>query len=201
MAERPERRVLTGADIKALYKALSNPVRRDILSYLGDHGEANSTSVAKALGESTGTTSYHLRKLAELKLIAEIEDRSNGRERWWRSLTKDIYTPPGLEMTPDEREAATRLGALKMSHDLGLVVSAYSGYDTAGGWNQIYRSGLRMTEEQIASFVEEYQNLIWKYVNEPGEKPPGSRQMAVRLYMLPDEGPHPTPPRLDDEDG
>ena len=193
MVERPEKRVLTGQDIKAFYKALSNPVRRDILSYLGQHAEANSTSVAKALGESTGTTSYHLRKLADLNLIAEIEERSNGRERWWKSLMKDIYTPPGLEMTPDEREAAIKLGALKMSHDLSLVVSAYTGYDDADGWNQIYRSGLHLTKEQIASFVEEYQALVWKYVSEPGRHPQGARQMAIRLYVLPDEGNQPPP--------
>ena len=198
MAERPEKRVLTGPDLKAFYKALSNPVRRDILSYLGEHGEANSTSVAKALGESTGTTSYHLRKLAELKLIAEIEERSNGRERWWKSTMKDIYTPPGLEMTPDEREAATKLGALKMNHDLSLVVKAYAGYDASEGWNQIYRSGLHLTKEQIAAFVEEYQTLVWKYVTEPGQHPEGSRQLAVRLVVVPDDGTRPVPPPGDD---
>ncbi len=187
MVQRPEKRVLTGADLKAFYKALANPVRRDILSYLGKHGEANSTSVAKALGESTGTTSYHLRKLADLDLIAEIEDRGDGRERWWKSLTKDIYTPPGLEMTPDEREAAMKLGALKLSHDLGLVTRAYAGYDSADGWNQIHRSGLNLTKEQAASFVEEYQNLVWKYVSEPGQHPEGSRALAVRLIVVPEE--------------
>ena len=187
MVQRPEKRVLTGADLKAFYKALANPVRRDILSYLGKHGEANSTSVAKALGESTGTTSYHLRKLADLELIEELEDRGDGRERWWKSRAKDIYTPPGLEMTPDEREAARKLGALKMSHDLGLVTRAYAGYDDAKGWNQIYRAGLTLTKEQITSFVAEYQNLVWKYVTEPGQHPEGSRSLAVRLIVVPDE--------------
>ncbi len=194
MVERPETRVLTGQDLKAFYKALSNPVRRDILSYLGEHGEANSTGVAKALGESTGTTSYHLRKLADLKLIAEIEERSTGRERWWKSLMTNIFTPPGLEMTEDEREAAVKLGTLRMTHDLNLVVKAYAGYDASAGWNQIYRAGLRMTQEQVAAFAEEYQALLHKYTSAPGEHPPDSRQMAVRLVMLPDDGGRPAPP-------
>ncbi|GAA5050002.1 helix-turn-helix domain-containing protein [Streptomyces sp. SID10815] len=187
MAERPETRVLTGPDLKVFYKALSNPVRRDILSYLGEHGEANSTSVAKALGESTGTTSYHLRKLAELNLIAEIGERSSGRERWWRSLMRDIHTPPGLEMTADEREAAVKIGALKMTQDLTLVVRAYSGHDTSAGWNRIHRSAVWMTKDQAAAFAEEYQALLRRYATEPGDRPDGARRMAVRLVVLPDE--------------
>ncbi|MGW5865272.1 helix-turn-helix domain-containing protein [Streptomyces sp. NPDC055239] len=198
--EKPEKRVLTGPDLKAFYKALSNPVRRDILSYLGEHGEANSTSVAKSLGESTGTTSYHLRKLADLKLIAEIEERSTGRERWWKSLMTDIFTPPGLEMKADEREAAVKAGALKMTQDLNLVVSAYGGYDSSEGWNQIHRAGSRMTKEEVASFVEEYQALLRKYLREPGDHPPGSRRMAVRLVAVPDDGPRPTLPTGPDND-
>src|SRR3954452_9187123 len=69
----------TSAERTELYKTLTNPVRRRILDYIGHHREANSTSVAKALGESTGTTSYHLRKLADLRLIEEIPERSAGR--------------------------------------------------------------------------------------------------------------------------
>ncbi|MFJ3231665.1 ArsR/SmtB family transcription factor [Streptomyces sp. NPDC086787] len=194
MPERPETRVLTGPDLKAFYKALSNPVRRDILSYLGEHGEANSTSVAKALGESTGTTSYHLRKLADLNLIAEIEERSQGRERWWKSLMTDIFTPPGLEMTADEREAALKIGALKMTQDLSLLVKAYAGYDTSEGWNQIYRAGLWMTKDQVAAFAEEYQSLLRKYVTEPGDRTADARRMAVRLVAVPDEGSGPALP-------
>ncbi|MDQ0930161.1 hypothetical protein [Streptomyces turgidiscabies] len=112
----------------------------------------------------------------------------------------DIFTPPGLELTADEREAAVKIGALKMTHDLNLVVSAYAGYDTSAGWNQIYRAGLRMTKEQVASFTEEYQALVGKYLTEPGDHPPGSRNMAVRLVVVPDDGPRPTLPTEPDEE-
>lgn len=195
MAEPPEQRVLTGPDLKALQKALANPVRRDILGYLGKHGEANSTSVAKALGESTGTTSYHLRKLAEQKLIAEIEERSAGRERWWRSMMTNIYTPPGLELTDDERTAATQIGALKMSHDLDLVVRAYAGYDSSEGWNQIYRAGLTLTKDQVEAFATDFRALLWKYTT---EAEPGARDMAIRLVVLPEDNlTNPTPATSD----
>jgi hypothetical protein len=74
-----------------------------------------------------------------------------------------------------------------MSHDLGLVTRAYAGYDSGKGWNQIYRAGVHLTKEQIVSFVEEYQNLLWKYVTEPGQHPEGSRGLAVRLIVVPEE--------------
>ncbi len=112
----------------------------------------------------------------------------------------DIFTPPGLELTPDEREAAVKIGTLKMTHDLNLVVSAYAGYDSSAGWNQIQRAGLRMTKEQVTEFVEEYETLLRKYLPPPGEHPPDSRHMAVRLVVVPDEGPRPTLPAEPDDE-
>ncbi|MFJ4548252.1 hypothetical protein ACIP4X_03300 [Streptomyces sp. NPDC088817] len=57
-----------------------------------------------------------------------------------------------------------------------------------------------MTKEQTEAFVEEYRTLVHKYVTEPGDRPPGSRQMAVRLVMLPNEDPGPTLPTEPDDD-
>ncbi|WP_405937965.1 hypothetical protein OG338_16015 [Streptomyces sp. NBC_00726] len=112
----------------------------------------------------------------------------------------DIFTPPGLERTADEREAAVKIGALKMTHDLSLVVRAYAGYDASEGWNRIYRAGLRLTDEQVTSFAEEYEALLRKYRTAPGEHPAGSRQMAVHLVMLPDVGARPVLPVEPDEE-
>jgi DNA-binding transcriptional ArsR family regulator len=92
---------LTSLERTALYKSLGNPLRRRILDYLGRHGEANSTVLARELGESSGTTSYHLRKLADQHLIEEIAEpcrsatphpirprwppRNSRRPRAWRA--------------------------------------------------------------------------------------------------------------------
>src|SRR5919197_2381487 len=43
-------------------KALSHPLRRQILRRLGSHGPATSTTIGEHLGANTGTTSYHLRQ-------------------------------------------------------------------------------------------------------------------------------------------
>ena len=62
---------------------MSHPLRREMLRHLGQHGPATSTTIAEALGENTGTTSYHLRVLAAAGIIEEVPERAHGRERWW----------------------------------------------------------------------------------------------------------------------
>src|SRR5690349_5294051 len=49
----------------AALKALGHPLRQQILRHLHRDGPATATTLAAALGENTGATSYHLRQLAE----------------------------------------------------------------------------------------------------------------------------------------
>src|SRR5205823_273430 len=48
-------------------------------------GPATATGLGKRVGESSGTTSWHLRLLADAGLVEEDSERGNKRERWWRS--------------------------------------------------------------------------------------------------------------------
>jgi DNA-binding transcriptional ArsR family regulator len=68
-------------------KALAHPLRVRMLSTLRDDGPATATQLAARLGESTGTTSWHLRRLAENGLIEEDPDRGTKRDRWWRATS------------------------------------------------------------------------------------------------------------------
>src|ERR1700727_1200142 len=75
------------------WKAMSHPLRREMLRHLAADGTASSTTLAAALGESTGTTSYHLRVLADAGVIEEGPEQTNGRERWWRVPPVDLREP------------------------------------------------------------------------------------------------------------
>jgi DNA-binding transcriptional ArsR family regulator len=66
-------------------KALAHPLRVRMLSALRGDGPATATQLARRLGESTGTTSWHLRQLAEAGFIEEDSDRGSKRDRWWRA--------------------------------------------------------------------------------------------------------------------
>lgn len=175
----------TSAERTELYKTLTNPVRRRILDYIGHHREANSTSVAKALGESTGTTSYHLRKLADLRLIEEIPERSAGRERWWRLLPVDhVMAAPG-DRTPEEEAALREWNSQRLSTDIELYIRALAEYDGPDGWVHGQRTGTWMTREDVLAFREEYLRLLRKYGHSEDEALPGARPMAIRFLVIP----------------
>jgi DNA-binding transcriptional ArsR family regulator len=71
-------------DVRAL-RALSHPLRNRLLGLLRLHGPATASGLARAVGESSGSTSYHLRRLAAYGFVDEVEDQGSGRERWWRA--------------------------------------------------------------------------------------------------------------------
>jgi DNA-binding transcriptional ArsR family regulator len=77
-------RPATQIDARGL-RALAHPVRVQILNVLAAEGAATSTTLARRLGESTGTLSWHLRHLARYGLIEEEPERGTRRERWWRA--------------------------------------------------------------------------------------------------------------------
>lgn len=88
-------------------RSLAHPLRVRIYDILSQYGPQTASSLAERLGESTGSTSYHLRALAKHDLIREVAGRGTGRERWWERppggvsfLNEDaIKTPSGLAAT------------------------------------------------------------------------------------------------------
>ena len=87
-------------------RALAHPLRVKIYDILSQYGPQTASSLAERLGESSGSTSYHLRALAKHDLIREAEDRGTGRERWWeRPIGGVTFANPDAMATPAGRAA------------------------------------------------------------------------------------------------
>jgi DNA-binding transcriptional ArsR family regulator len=82
---RHRRRVLDPRQDAAALKALTHPLRIRLLGLLRMEGPATASELAVRTGESSASTSYHLRVLAKYAFIAEAEHR-DGRERRWKSV-------------------------------------------------------------------------------------------------------------------
>src|SRR5256885_8199945 len=85
-------------------RAIAHPLRMRMLGLLRTEGPATATSLAARLGESSGTTSWHLRQLAEHGFIEEDPERGSRRDRWWRATHE--YTNVELARFLDNPEDA-----------------------------------------------------------------------------------------------
>jgi DNA-binding transcriptional ArsR family regulator len=166
-------------------KALASPVRRKILRYLDDHGQATSTTVAEALGESTGTTSYHLRVLASHGLITEAGPVGR-RERWWRKVPLDLRFPaPAVDATGDERAVHRELHRQRITEDLGTIAGLLEISDPAEEqWIRLARSGVHLTSRQLDDFLSDYMELIRRYAADSAG--PEGALLQLRLYVFPE---------------
>ena len=71
-------------DVRAL-RALAHPLRNRLLGQLRLDGPATASQLGRVVGESSGSTSYHLRQLAAYGFVEEVEGQGTARERWWRA--------------------------------------------------------------------------------------------------------------------
>ncbi|MFI1190599.1 helix-turn-helix domain-containing protein [Streptomyces californicus] len=78
-------RVLDPTQDGAALKALTHPLRLTLLGLLRQHGPATASELAARTGESSASTSYHLRVLAKYAFVAEADHRDS-RERRWKSV-------------------------------------------------------------------------------------------------------------------
>jgi DNA-binding transcriptional ArsR family regulator len=74
-------------------KAVSHPLRMQILGALRRRGPSTASELARELGESSGSTSYHLRQLERFGFVSDDDEQPSGRERRWKAL-HDLTTYP-----------------------------------------------------------------------------------------------------------
>jgi DNA-binding transcriptional ArsR family regulator len=82
--EKPLEPAVQVTDVRAL-RALAHPLRSRLLGRLRVNGPATASSLARDVGESSGSTSYHLRQLEAYGFVEEVEGQGTARERWWRA--------------------------------------------------------------------------------------------------------------------
>jgi len=169
------------------WKALSHPLRQEILRHLAEHGPATSTTLAEALGESTGSTSYHLRVLADAGVIEEVPGRANGRERWWRSVPVDHREPDYGSLSAEDRAALDQWRAGQIPGELELVNRFIRDARRHGRWAKASRANAYFTAGDLAALHDDYVALLHRYGHTAEDAPPGARPMQLRMFYIPDE--------------
>jgi DNA-binding transcriptional ArsR family regulator len=169
------------------WKALAHPLRQEMLRHLDAHGPATSTTIAGALGENTGTTSYHLRVLADAGVIEEVPERANGRERWWRSFPVDHREPEYDSLSPEDRAALDEWRAGQIPGELALVHRFIRDVRRHGKWAKASRANAYFTAGELETLHDDYVALLQKYGHTAEDAPPEARPMQLRMFYIPDE--------------
>lgn len=185
MKERPAPEVIT--DPRQV-RLLAHPLRQRIAEIMR-RGPVSSTTLARELGESTGSTSYHLRQFAKYGFVEEVPELARGRERWWRAVPGDRRLPPYGEQSPEMRQAVAELTRLEFANELEALTRYLRERDGLGPWADALLfsfSTVTLTPEQVRPFFEEYIALLYRYKRADGEPPPDARTFHARFLAFPE---------------
>lgn len=179
-------------------RALAHPLRVKIYDILSQYGPQTASSLAERLGESSGSTSYHLRALAKHDLIQECADRGTGRERWWERPVGGVsFANPEALATPAGRSATQLImnEFLRNRHEqLMEFVNRGLGQPNHEAWEtgtMISTATAQLTPEQSKELAHKIMALIDEAVdthrNQTGEN---VRPVSIRadLFPLPELG-------------
>lgn len=164
-------------------RALSHPLRLDILEQLMLGGPMTASDLGEALDETPANCSWHLRKLAEHGFVEETGD-GRGRRRPWRAtqigLTWDEYD--NADDSPGYRAASQALTTRLVDRE---VVRWQRNTAAAGqrwaGLGATENVAL-LTEDEARAFSTELQELLLRHhgrLTGDDPVPDGARRVHV----------------------
>ncbi len=141
----------------------TSPLRFRIFELLRE-GPATASVLARRLGESSGTTSYHLRLLEKTGAVVEDPTLGTRRERWWRRMPKTgALSDPGSDL--EGRAIAARYFALFFERD-AHARSRFMTADVDDEWHDAAFAGnwiVRLTAHEARELGEAMFALIDEY--------------------------------------
>jgi DNA-binding transcriptional ArsR family regulator len=190
-ADRLSGRILDAAALKAL----AHPLRFQLVELLLERGPSTASELGRQVGESSGSTSYHLRQLAAQGLIEEASELGNARDRYWRPV-RGGWSLAGLDLLEDRsvQEDARFV--------LGEVVRAR--FERVERWHrEAPRWGpewvertlemtarFRLTADELEALTSDLVAVIERYKDlqasrHDGPPPPGTVPVSVQLDAFP----------------
>jgi DNA-binding transcriptional ArsR family regulator len=156
---------------------LAHPVRFRIWELLRE-GPATASQLARRLGESRGSASYHLRMMERAGVIEEDESLGTRRERWWCRPEASAISLPGPG--PEGRAISSRMFAMFFARDEEVrsrYLAASPRPAFVGNWF------VRLTPRE----VEELGRKLHAVVDEVRRRPPRrtGKQTLVSVSVIP----------------
>jgi DNA-binding transcriptional ArsR family regulator len=178
-------------DVRAL-RALAHPLRNRLLGQLRLNGPATASQLGRVVGESSGSTSYHLRQLAAYGFVEEVEGQGTARERWWRARHR-MTSWEAAELVAQEGGSAVQdeMSRLQLQQH-ARVLQAWQ--DQRGTLDPAWTAGaslndyaLRLRPAQARALASELSAVIDRWMDEhPADGPAESGDLvSVLLDVVP----------------
>ncbi len=182
-------------------KALAHPLRVQMYDLLADRGPATASQLGEQVGESSGTTSYHLRLLAKHGFIEEDPERGNRRDRWWR-VCPGGFTLEASQVSDDPgARADLRLAAGELWRTYARQIEQWFRSAELWGdpWTDASVSNLmrvQATPEDMRAIREDVMVVLQRHAERlrDREPPSGSVRVAMQFHLFPLEHPDDNPP-------
>jgi DNA-binding transcriptional ArsR family regulator len=179
------------ADLDGL-KALAHPVRVQIIEALSTYGAHTASGLAERLGESSGSTSYHLRQLEKHGYVREVAERGTARERWWERVPGAIQMgSPELEESEAGRQASRVIMREWLHHrESGVRDIVERGMtELPPLWRDstnLQSASVHVTAKQLGELNEQIVQLITEFAREHrGQRVAGSRPVQLQYFAFP----------------
>ena len=154
-------------------KAVSHPIRNRLLAALRADGPATASDLGRRLGESSGSTSYHLRQLERYGFVTDDDDQPSRRERRWRAVHDMTGLPFELTQAPGGRELVDQIRRRQMeSLQAGLAALTEP---VRGFGHSDYL--LRLDSDELEALEVELEAVIARFSERRGEH-------VVSLHLL-----------------
>jgi DNA-binding transcriptional ArsR family regulator len=178
-------------DVRAL-RALAHPLRSRLLGRLRLDGPATASQLGRIFGESSGSTSYHLRQLAAYGFVEEVEGQGTARERWWRARHR-MTSWQASEVLGQEGGAEVQDEMTRLQIDgHARVLEAWHAQKAELGpaWNEaasLSDYGLRLRPDQARALARELEAVADRWIAEhPADRPAeGAELVSVLLSVVP----------------
>jgi DNA-binding transcriptional ArsR family regulator len=171
-------------------KAISHPIRLQLIGLLRGDGPATATQLAARLGISSGLTSYHLRQLAAFGFVDDLPDRGNGRDRWWRAVHRSTWTARPDDDPSEQLAYDAFYETVAEMHTRSLMAAVDQRPDLPDAWAKtgtISDWQLRLTPEQADTLQSRLMEVLEEYgPSDPtaDRAPEGAELFIVQLHTF-----------------
>lgn len=165
-------------------RGLAHPLRIRLLAALRHDGPATASQLGERLGESSGSTSYHLRQLAAHGFVEDAPEHGKGRERWWKASHDGTAFDESL-LNDDNPE--TRGAADAFLHEIATIHTQEmnSWLGSSHTWPKEWRRSTDLSDFTLHLTPGQTHELIHKMhdlVNSYRELPPTEGTETVRFH-------------------